>query len=167
MAAREIKRLGYNDPLYATISELWRSLHEEPRMTELTYGTLASRALRLQCPRCGIGPLFKNFMTMHERCPHCSLKFERAPGYFLGSIYVNYGFMAITMTAAYMGLHFVAEIPNKVLIAPLTIYCVVMPIILFRYGRAWWLAMDCYCDPSGFGLHHKPETNGDATDHNS
>lgn len=131
-------------------------------MAELTYGTAASRAMRLVCPRCGIGPLFKNFVIMHERCPNCSLKYERAPGYFLGSIYVNYAFMAITMTVAYVGLHFGAEISNSVLIPPLTIYCLVMPIILFRYSRAWWLAMDCYCDPTGFGLHSEPQSNDDA-----
>src|SRR5580692_4131481 len=100
-------------------------------MAELKYGTAASRALRLVCPRCGIGPLFKNLITMYDRCPHCSLKYERDPGYFLGSTYINYGFMAITMTTAYLGLHFVADISNNVLIVPLTIYCLVMPIVLF------------------------------------
>jgi uncharacterized protein (DUF983 family) len=133
---------------------------KEHLMAELTYGTAASRALHLVCPRCGVGPLFKNLITMYEHCPHCSLKYERAPGYFLGSTYVNYGFMAITMTTAYMILRYVMDISNSVLIGPLTVYCVVMPIILFRYARSWWLAMDCYCDPTGFGLHHDPETNG-------
>ena len=136
-------------------------------MTELSYGTLASRALKLRCPRCGIGPLFKNFITMYDRCPHCSLKYERAPGYFLGSTYVNYGFMAITMTSAYIGLHYGADISNNVLIVPLSIYCVVMPIILFRHARAWWLAMDCSCDPGGFGVRHDPEKNGAPTDRES
>lgn len=126
---------------------------KENQLAELSYGTVVSRALKLRCPRCGKGPLFKNLIFMHERCPDCSLKYERAPGYFLGSTYVNYGFMAITLTSAYMGLHYGAELSNEVLIVPLSVYCLVMPIILFRYARAWWLAMDCYCDPTGFGLH--------------
>ena len=133
-------------------------------MAELSYGTLASRALQLRCPRCGVGPLFKNFVVMNVRCPHCSLKFERAPGYFLGSTYVNYGFMAITTTAMYMGLHYGAEISNEVLTGPLIVYCVVMPIVLFRYARAWWLAMDCYCDPTGFGLHADSKPNSSSPD---
>ena len=125
----------------------------------ISYGTAANRALRLQCPRCGAGQLFRNFITMYERCPNCSLKYERAPGYVLGSTYVNYGIMSITMTAAYMSLHYGAEIPNDRLTIPLGIYCLVMPVILFRYARSWWLAMDCYCDPTGFGLHPEPEND--------
>ena len=130
---------------------------KENQLAELSYGTVASRALKLRCPRCGKGLLFKNLIMMHERCPECSLKYERAPGYFLGSTYVNYGFMAITVTSMYMALHYGAEISNEILTIPLLIYCIVMPIILFRYARAWWLAMDCYCDPTGFGLHAEPE----------
>ena len=131
---------------------------KEFAVAEIKYGTLASRALRLRCPRCGRGALFKNLIVMYDRCPDCSLKYERAPGYFLGSTYVNYGFMAITTTSAYMGLHYGLGLSNEILAAPLLAYCILMPIFLFRYARAWWLAMDCYCDPTGFGLHSEPTT---------
>jgi len=96
---------------------------------------------------------------MFERCSCCSLKFERAPGYFLGSTYINYGFMVMTTMTAYFGLHYGLEISNDRLTVPFLIYCVVMPLILFRYARAWWLAMDCFCDPVGFGMHSDPEEN--------
>ena len=102
---------------------------------------------------------------MYDRCPGCSLKYERAPGYFLGSTYVNYGFMALTTTAMYMGLHYGAEFSNDVLAIPLSIYCIVMPIILFRYARSWWLAMDCYCDPIGFGVHEESSQDSSSKDH--
>ena len=119
-------------------------------MLPITYNTAASRALRLKCPRCGEGPLFKNWFVMHPKCPHCGLRYERAPGYFLGSAYVNYGIIALSMTAMYMGLHFGAGFSNQVLTPPLIAYCIILPLILFRYARAWWLAMDCYCDPTSF-----------------
>ena len=38
---------------------------------------------------------------MHERCPHCGVKFEREPGFFLGSIYINYGLTALIVAVAY------------------------------------------------------------------
>ena len=122
------------------------------------------RALRLNCPRCGEGRLFKGLFTMHERCPKCSLKYERGPGYFLGSTYVNYGFMSITTTSMYMALHYGYGISNDVLKIPFLVYCVVMPMILFRYARAWWLAMDCYCDPLAFGIHRESERPDPPTD---
>lgn len=87
---------------------------------------------------------------MHAKCSECGLRFERAPGYFLGSAYVNYGIVALSLTVLYMGLHFGAEISNEVLSGPLVAYCVILPLFLFRYARSWWLAMDCYMDPTGF-----------------
>lgn len=119
-------------------------------MLPITYNTAASRALRLKCPRCGQGTLFKNWFVMHAKCEHCGLRYERAPGYFLGSAYVNYGIIALTLTVMYMGLHFGAEISNQTLAVPLVIYFTVTPLILFRYARSWWLAMDCYFDPTSF-----------------
>lgn len=118
-------------------------------MSRLSYPTLLGRALRLKCPRCGRGKLFTGLLAMAHHCPECGFVFERAPGYFLGSAYLNYGFMALTLTAMYMGLHFGLGYSNDVLAIPLGLYCVVMPLILFRYARAWWLAMDCYLDATG------------------
>jgi len=119
-------------------------------MLPITYGTAANRALRLRCPRCGQGKLFRGLITMYPECTNCHLRYERAPGYFLGSTYVNYGFIALTMTVMYMGLHFGADISNETLAAPLIAYCLIVPLILFRYARSWWLAMDCYLDPDSF-----------------
>ena len=58
------------------------------------------RAMQLRCPRCGARSLFRNLLTMHERCDVCQLRFEREPGYFLGAMYINYG---VTVVLALMG----------------------------------------------------------------
>jgi uncharacterized protein (DUF983 family) len=119
-------------------------------MLPITYGTAVQRALGLRCPRCGEGHLFRNWFSMNETCAHCGLRYERAPGYFLGSAYVNYGFISISLTVMYMVLHYGADIGNEWLAGPLIAYCVIVPLILFRYARSWWLAMDCYFDPTSF-----------------
>lgn len=129
-------------------------------MLPITYETAVFRARRLRCPRCGEGPLYRSWFTMHERCPHCGLQYERAPGYFLGSAYINYGFVAITLTAMYVGLHFGAEISNQILTPPLVAYCIIVPLALFRHARAWWLAMDCYFDPTSFAPEHDAFVSG-------
>ncbi len=130
-------------------------------MLPITHGTAALRALALRCPRCGEGKLFRSRFTMYDRCPHCQLKYERAPGYFLGSTYINYGVVTLTLTVMYVALHFGAEISNPVLTPPLIAYCVVVPIVLFRYARAWWLAMDCYFDPTSFAPEHDAFVSGE------
>lgn len=119
-------------------------------MPRLDYGTAVGRAIRLKCPRCGIGPLFRGLFSMHSRCSECGFVYERAPGYFLGSAYLNYGFMALTLTPMYMALHFGWGWSNQSLAIPLGLYCAIVPIVLFRYARAWWLAMDCMLDTTHF-----------------
>lgn len=114
------------------------------------YGARLSRALRLRCPRCGVGRLFRGWFSMHVRCSECGFVFERAPGYFLGATYLNYGFLSLTVTALYMGLHYGIGFSNRQLAAPLTIYLTLTGLFLFRYARSFWLAMDSYYDPVGF-----------------
>lgn len=113
-----------------------------------TLGTLVLRALRLRCPRCGRGRLFTGLATMPERCSECRLKFERAPGYYLGSIYVNYGMTAVLLLAIYFALHFGMDLSNEQLAFPLAAFCFAFPILSFRQARALWLALDCHFDAS-------------------
>ncbi len=91
---------------------------------------------------------------MYERCPNCKLKYERDPGYFLGSAYLNYGATAMIITVLYVLLRFIAEIESRDLLWPLGLFCVVFPLFFFRYARACWLGMDCHFDPEGFDPQH-------------
>ena len=43
---------------------------------------------------------------MNADCDHCHLHYEREPGYFLGSIYINYGLTALLVTLFYFALFF-------------------------------------------------------------
>jgi uncharacterized protein (DUF983 family) len=120
-----------------------------------TLGQLLWRAQRLRCPRCGEGRLFSGLLSMHEACANCHLKYERAPGYFLGSIYVNYGFTAVAMTIGYLFLHAVLGFTNRQLAAPLVGFCVVFATFFFRYARALWICLDCFFDPTSFDMRPK------------
>ena len=111
-------------------------------------GTLISRALRLRCPRCGHGKLFTGWFTMPQRCSGCNFKFERDPGYFLGSTYLNYGATAVLLLIVYPALHLGWGFTNQELAPWLAGVCIVFPLWFFRYARALWLAMDCHFDAS-------------------
>jgi uncharacterized protein (DUF983 family) len=126
---------------------------EDPAPTPLpvprpTAGTLVSRALQLRCPRCGRGRLFTGWFRMPERCSECRLKIDRAPGYYLGSIYINYGATAVILLIGYLVLHDGFGLTNQQLAKPLVAICVLFPLWAFRYARALWLAFDCHFDES-------------------
>lgn len=118
-------------------------------MIGMSYSTALRRGLGLRCPRCGQGKLFRNFLLMHRACDSCGFVYERAPGFFLGSAYLNYGFTVITLTILYVGLHYGAGWSNQATMVPLVIYFLTVPLFMFRYARSMWLAMDCYYDVVG------------------
>ena len=53
-----------------------------------------------------------------------------------------------------MGLHFGARLDNRTLMGPLLAFCVLFPMIFFRYARSLWLALDSLIDASSFDESH-------------
>lgn len=87
---------------------------------------------------------------MHKRCPKCALRYERGPGYFLGSAYINYGLTTFILTVSYVVLHFVMGWTNRELAPWLVAFCVAFPLFFFRYARSFWMGIDFHLDPTGF-----------------
>lgn len=94
---------------------------------------------------------------MAVRCPECALRFERGPGYFLGSAYINYGLTALIMTVSYFALHFGAGWSNRQLAPFLLAFCILFPLFFFRYARSLWMGMDYWLDPVGFQEESRDE----------
>lgn len=105
------------------------------------------RGLRLRCPRCGDGAIFRGWFAMHRQCPSCGRAFDRAPGYLLGSIYFNYGVTALLVVIAYFSLYFSETFTGQQLLVILTAFSVVFPLWFFRYARGLWIAFDERWDP--------------------
>jgi uncharacterized protein (DUF983 family) len=113
----------------------------------MRFWKLLGRALRLRCPICGQGQLFKNWFVVRENCPACGVKFEREPGFFLGSIYFNYGLTALISTIAYIVLQFVYNYPERYVLAGTLIFVVIFPLWFHRYARSLWAGFDQWHDP--------------------
>jgi uncharacterized protein (DUF983 family) len=117
---------------------------EPPR---LPFWRTVLRSSRLRCPRCGEGELFDGWFAMRPRCDRCGLDFRQEPGFYLGSIYFNYGLTALIVTVAYFTLYFAASLSGQVLLVGLTVFIVFFPLWFFRYARSLWLGFDQYWDP--------------------
>lgn len=109
--------------------------------------TILGRGVRLLCPACGRSPIFRGWFAMHDRCPACGRRFNRAPGYLLGSIYINYGVTAALVVAVYFTLYFTETMTGKQLLVALTAFSIVFPLWFFRYARSLWIAFDERWDP--------------------
>jgi uncharacterized protein (DUF983 family) len=111
------------------------------------YWKLLGRALRLACPLCGQGSLFAGLFRMHTTCPHCGVKFEREPGLFLGSIYINYGVTAVITVVTYLVMFFNKWLYEWQRMAIVLSIAVLLPLLLHRHARSLWAGFDQWYDP--------------------
>ena len=97
---------------------------------------------------------------MHAACGHCGRPFERGPGFFLGSIYVNYGVTALLVIVLYFTFFFTETLSDRHLVPVITAVALVFPVWFFRYARALWVAFDELWDPTT-GSPAEPRTSRD------
>lgn len=102
-----------------------------------------ANAARLRCPACGGGRLFKGWFAMHEACSHCGLSFAREQGFYLGSIYMNYGATVIVTGSLYALLVLGLGWSHDAALGACLAVAVLLPVWFFRYARSFLLAMDC------------------------
>ena len=93
---------------------------------------------------------------MRPACDRCGYPFGREPGYFLGSVYINYGLTALLVTTIFFVGFFWFQINPEILLGALTLFCVVFPLWFFRYAHSLWMGFDTFWDPPPLDL---PPTN--------
>src|SRR5262245_64067835 len=96
------------------------------------------RALSLTCPRCGRAPLFRGWFRMNVVCAACDLRFERAQGYWVGAIYVNYG---VTVAIAVGGFFLLREWPGLETPGEMglwVVFVIALLVCLFRCMVSMW-----------------------------
>lgn len=111
-------------------------------------GQIVASAIRLRCPRCGAGKLFRGPFSMHARCPNCKLNFEREQGYFVGAIYINY---AVTVAIAVPGYLVLDYLLGLSLASQLTLwisFAIIFPLLFFRHSRSLWVGLDYFFNPA-------------------
>ena len=108
---------------------------------------IARRAVRLRCPRCGETPLFRGWFSMARECALCGLVFERAQGYFVGAIYINYAVSSVIAVGGFFVLWAWFDLPTRWQFAIWVPFLIVFPLWFFRYSRSLWLAIEYLVNP--------------------
>ncbi len=79
---------------------------------------------------------------MKDACDSCGYGLDREPGFYLGSIYVNYGLTALLLVAICGPIVLLTD-TSYTLITPLALlFCVAFPTWFHRYARSIWLGFD-------------------------
>lgn len=117
-----------------------------------TFATMLWRGLRRRCPWCGSRRSFiRHWLSKHERCQTCGIRWRREPGMEFGALMVNtivtFGALAVAMTVG-----FIVTYPD-ISVAPLIGICaliaVVVPLVIYPFTFTVWLAVDV--------ASHRPE----------
>ena len=118
----------------------------------LTTSTVLRRGFRKHCPVCGQGHLFQGWLRMRSVCPRCGLHFQRIPGHWLGSWFINIC-VAQTVVVLTLVIGVAATYPNPPMLA-LTILTVIgalgAPLLFFPFSRTIWCAIDLAMRPLEF-----------------
>jgi uncharacterized protein (DUF983 family) len=113
---------------------------------------LLGRCLRLRCPVCGQGPLFRSGLSVNERCPVCSFRYARAneygsEGYFTGAMAINLVVTGVLPLIVIVGIAMTSTIPVVPLTTAGIIWTVVFPILCYRHSCALWVFVDHLLNP--------------------
>jgi uncharacterized protein (DUF983 family) len=106
--------------------------------------TMLWRGATKRCARCGGGHLFDGWFTIAERCPKCSLRFEREEGYWAGALAINIGLTAAVFVIVFVvGIALTApHIPVIELLAVLVPLMIIVPIVAYPFSKTVWVAVD-------------------------
>jgi uncharacterized protein (DUF983 family) len=103
--------------------------------------------LLVRCPRCRSGPVFRGLVDMYEKCPRCSYRFEREPGYFTGAMYVSYALAVPTYAGLCLLVHLLRPGWSELAVfgGAAVVFSALAPV-LFRYSRVLWMNIARFFD---------------------
>ena len=104
--------------------------------------------LKLLCPVCGKGKIFRGYLDTPERCPECGYYFMRETGYFLPHAPISYlaivfvAFLVWVVVRLVMGVESDFIVLSSILVVPL-----LFAFWSNRYAKMAWLVFDLWLHP--------------------
>jgi len=124
-------------------------------MSLLKKGTKAYSMIKMKCPRCNEGDLFKTAtysfklpFEMYDRCPVCNQNYLPEPGFYYGAMFISYiiwGWMCLAMAGLFiwgMGMSVNGGFALILLISA------VFFVWLFRFSRSIWISINVKYKPN-------------------
>lgn len=116
-------------------------------MNIFSKGSKVYSIIRVKCPRCHEGDLFKDsnpyhmgkMFQMHDTCSHCGLRYEFEPGVYFGAMYVSYGYAVAIFVATYVLMSIFFDPGIWDIVISLSIILITGSPLIFRLSRITWL----------------------------
>jgi uncharacterized protein (DUF983 family) len=108
---------------------------------------LFGRGIRLACPVCGEGRLFRGWFKMYERCPVCGFYYEREEGYFTGAMAINLVISELLLAALAIPLALQPWMSLMLLVVIGATLAILFPILFYRHSKGLWMSIDHILHP--------------------
>jgi len=122
---------------------------KEGQLMDATAGQKWWALIRQRCPHCCQGKIYERGMQMYANCPVCNLRFEREPGYFLGSLYISYGMATMCLLFGLWIGSMLMPTLDLGLVVLIAAACFVpfVPMVT-RYSKVIWIFFDRWAWPT-------------------
>jgi uncharacterized protein (DUF983 family) len=102
------------------------------------------------CPRCGAGALYRKDVRMFRKCPECGLSYFPESGFYLGGMILNYVFTVAVLIPTYLVSLLLPDFLSWSINVRLLVwmaFAVALSLLLWRYTRSLWLALNYWVEP--------------------
>ena len=116
-------------------------------MKKISFPAKILQILKLKCPECGKGNVFKKdkatfkfFPEMIETCEKCGHHYDREPGYFLGAMYASYGLSVFEGIASFVLAYFLfPALPTFFMALIPALVIILLAGQNYKLGRVIWM----------------------------
>jgi uncharacterized protein (DUF983 family) len=111
---------------------------------------LLSRGLRLRCPVCGEGKLYRRWFRMYTECSACHFVYEREPGYFTGGMAINLTITCLIIVFSSIPLSIIAlnlDIPLLQVLIWGLVLAFIFPLLFYRHSNSIWMSLEHLMHP--------------------
>ena len=111
------------------------------------------RALKLQCPVCGLRSIVRLPFQIKYECDTCGAIFKREEGFFVGAIMANVVATEVLILVVYFACLLLTNLGEQAIITILFVVGLTFPLSFYHHSWALWLAIDHLIEglPKGAG----------------
>ena len=129
------------DPEDRTLVLPWRSRSHWSIALFLEILDIFGRGLKLRCPCCGHGRLFRTAFRTYGHCSACGERFEREPGQSFGAIYINVGLSALLAVSGYLVTNAFSTLTMSQQLGIRLLVAALGPVLFFRLAKGLWTSI--------------------------
>ena len=103
---------------------------------------LFSRGLRLRCPVCGEGKLYRHWFRMYQHCPDCGFIYAREPGYYTAALAINVFLSELITLVVIIPLAASQSISFVTLLWIGGAIAFILPLLFYHHAKSLWMSIE-------------------------